>query len=534
MSVYEVFLILALAAEVLLLRQVGVRLRMPHLNTPLALFWFLIAGAALLLTHSLTLLAAAPGAALLGAQLQYAFLVTLPVLWLFFALDYSGQRAWLQPARAWLFGVIPLLTFLLVLTNPRHGLIWADHSLIERGRYVLFQVGQYGAWFWVHLVYAYALMAAGAYWILRAQGGARLPYRWQARWLVIGALIPLLFNLVDLLFLLPQGQQAITPLGYVLAGGIIGGTAMRYDWLGVTPIARQAVFDDLGEGVVVLDARQRVVDLNRTARRLFGLEGVAWAGAPVGAVLPFWHADLLPTGDAPVGEDLCLRDGESAAATYYEVRVTRLLHPRGRVLGYAVTLSDQTERMRYLQAVEQEAQTDALTGLLNRRMFLQVAARALAHHRASGQPLALLELDIDHFKAINDACGHPMGDEVLVAICRRVQGALRATDVLGRIGGDELMAILPGVTPEDVAGITRRIQHEVADHPIEAGGWAVMSTVSVGVVVSDATCALTLEQLVERADRALYRAKRRGGNAIETEWATYEAPGDPAGHVGAP
>ncbi|WP_299029426.1 diguanylate cyclase [uncultured Thermanaerothrix sp.] len=532
MSVYLFFLILAGVAEGLLLYVLALNLRTPSQRIPLTLFWFLVGGAGLLLTHGLTVAVASPAVARLGAQFQYAFLVALPVLWLFFALDYSGQRAWLQPTRAWLFGVIPVLSFLLVLTNPLHGLIWAAYRLIEEGRWVLLQVTQYGAWFWVHLAYSYALMLAGAYWILRTQGSTRWPYRWQARWIVFGALLPLLFNLVDLIVVLPRAQQAITPLGYLLAGGIIGGTVLRYDWLGVTPMARQAVFDHLSEGVVVLDAQQRVVDLNRTAQRLFSLERVAWAGQPADVVLPFWPASRLPTGEAPTYEDLCLRETEAAAPTYYEMRITRLLHPRGRLLGYVVTLSDQTERMRYLQAVEQEAQTDPLTGLFNRRMFLQVAERALAHHQASYQPLALLELDIDHFKAINDACGHPIGDAVLVEICRRIQGALRATDTLGRIGGDELMAILPGVTPEDVAGITRRIQREVAERPIEVGGWAIMSTVSVGVVVSEARCRLNLEQLVERADRALYRAKRRGGNTIETEWITYASPADPQAQAG--
>ncbi|MDT8898349.1 diguanylate cyclase [Thermanaerothrix sp. 4228-RoL] len=517
MNVYLVFLILAGAAEGLLLYPLALNLRAPAQRTSLALFWFLAGGTGLLITYSLSLALASPTVTVLAAQLQYAFLGALPVLWLFFALEYSGQKTWLQPMRAWLFGVVPLLTFLLVLTNPWHRLIWESYRLVEQGRFLLFRVEHYGAWFWVHLAYSYALMLAGGYWILRECGGRHLPRYQMARQMVALALLPLAFNLFDLFYALPHWGQGLTPLGFALSGIGLGGLLLRYRGLNQLPIARQAVFDHLSEGVIILDHQLRVVDLNHAAQRLFQLERVAWVGESVAVLFPFWHAGLIPSTSDPLDVDLCLRSAETDVATYYQVRVIMLTNAHGRGLGYVITLSDQTERITYLQAIEQEAQTDPLTGLFNRRMFWQIAARAVAHSQVTHQPLALIEIDLDHFKAINDACGHLIGDAVLVEIGHRIQGVLRATDVLGRLGGDELVALLPAVTMRDAESIAQRMRREVADRPIQIEGWAVMCTISLGVAVTDGACPLTLEQLVDQADRALYRVKRRGGNAVEME-----------------
>lgn len=517
MAGYFFFLILAGAAEGILLYLLALNLRAPSQRTPLSLFWFLAGGIGLLITYSLSLALASPTVTLLAAQFQYVFLGALPVLWLFFALDYSGQKTWLQAGRAWLFGVVPLLTFLLVLTNPWHHLIWDSHRLVAQGRFLLFQVEHYGAWFWVHWAYSCALMLAGGYWILRERGGRHLSRSQPARQMVVLALLPLAFNLFDLLYALPRWEQSLTPLGFALSGIGLGGVLLRHRELDRLPIARQAVFDHLSEGVIILDHQLRVVDLNRAAQRLFHLEDTAWVGESAAVLLPFWHAGLIPSPSNALDVDLCLRPAETDAPTYYQVRVIALTNARGRGLGYVITLSDQTERMTYLQAIEQEAQTDPLTGLFNRRMFWQIATQAMAHSQVTHQPLALIEIDIDHFKAINDACGHLIGDAVLVEIGRRIQGASRATDVLGRLGGDELVVLLPMVNTADAESIAQRIRREVADRPIHIEGWAVMCTISLGVAVTDGACPLTLEQLIDRADHALYRVKRRGGNAVEME-----------------
>lgn len=159
------------------------------------------------------------------------------------------------------------------------------------------------------------------------------------------------------------------------------------------------------------------------------------------------------------------------------------------------------------------ATTDGLTGLLNRRAFMDQAERELARARRMAVPYAVLMMDLDHFKRVNDAHGHQAGDRVLADFARRLEACLRAEDLLGRYGGEEFCAILPGTTPERALEIGERIRAAVLDPAL--GGLAKPVSVSVGVAVCQASDpSVTLDHAISRADVALYDAKRHGRNRV--------------------
>lgn len=159
------------------------------------------------------------------------------------------------------------------------------------------------------------------------------------------------------------------------------------------------------------------------------------------------------------------------------------------------------------------ARTDGLTGLNNRRHFLEVAVHEWAVAQRYGLPLAMMLFDIDRFKLINDTAGHQMGDEILKRVARVASERLRAADVLGRYGGEEFIVLFPGSTAQQAAVVAERIREAIAADGIETRAARVSATISVGL-----TEALsgqdTLEQLIRRADRALYDAKAKGRNCI--------------------
>lgn len=159
--------------------------------------------------------------------------------------------------------------------------------------------------------------------------------------------------------------------------------------------------------------------------------------------------------------------------------------------------------------------TDVLTGLRTRRYFENRLAAELAHSRRSEAPLAVLIADVDHFKSINDAYGHPGGDQVLVEISARLRHGIRQEDVLSRYGGEEFAVLVRGVTADDPLKIAERLRHQVSSSPIAVGdGASVDVTISVGT----ATFPLhgtTQDELVMAADRALYAAKCKGRNRID-------------------
>jgi diguanylate cyclase (GGDEF)-like protein len=182
----------------------------------------------------------------------------------------------------------------------------------------------------------------------------------------------------------------------------------------------------------------------------------------------------------------------------------------------AVGFSDVTELKAIEAKLREAAMRDPLTGLFNRRHFYEVGARELERTRRYGRPLSLAMLDVDHFKEKNDRYGHGVGDEILVSLARVAATALRKTDVLARYGGEEFVVLFTETGIDEAARVTERLRAAVANALLVTSAGPVSITVSGGVVGCSAADT-TLERLVERADRALYRAKDRGRDRVERE-----------------
>lgn len=156
-----------------------------------------------------------------------------------------------------------------------------------------------------------------------------------------------------------------------------------------------------------------------------------------------------------------------------------------------------------------EAQTDPLTGVLNRRALFERIAET---HPAPGLPV--LMFDLDHFKSINDRCGHAVGDEVLRRFADVLRSHTRNQDTVSRLGGEEFCVLLPGCDAEGAERVAQRIRRAFADLDIGVGDGATTATVSVGIAVGDED--ETFASILSRADAALYRAKSAGRNSVRT------------------
>ena len=175
-------------------------------------------------------------------------------------------------------------------------------------------------------------------------------------------------------------------------------------------------------------------------------------------------------------------------------------------------LHDKLTRLSY---------TDGLTGLANRRRFMDVLGSELARQRRSGQPLSVVLIDADHFKQINDRWGHLAGDLVLRQLAELMMRSVRApSDLPARLGGEEFALILPDTRLDEALMVCERLREQVAAHPFEDAGQAFRVTVSMGVVESSRHA---LEALLQQADQALYEAKRQGRNRVCTAMGRGEA-----------
>jgi two-component system cell cycle response regulator len=167
-----------------------------------------------------------------------------------------------------------------------------------------------------------------------------------------------------------------------------------------------------------------------------------------------------------------------------------------------------------LSILEQKAHQDHLTGLANRSVLEDHLLRAWHAYQRHGDPLAVVAVDLDHFKAINDTYGHPTGDDVLRVAARLLADSVRASDLVARYGGEEFVVVALDCPLAIAMTLAERFRARLAEHTISARGNDIAVTISAGIAMADRTQQTGPAELLRHADEALYRAKRSGRNAV--------------------
>jgi diguanylate cyclase (GGDEF)-like protein/PAS domain S-box-containing protein len=271
----------------------------------------------------------------------------------------------------------------------------------------------------------------------------------------------------------------------------------------------QALVRHAGDVIVVVDPEGRTTFVSPSVQELLGRSPASLLGRPPleGAIddtseLQRGLANLEPGSTSrrqidvrtPAGNDLCV-----------ELTVTNLVDDPA-VAGFVINLHDVTDRRAYEELLNHQASHDPLTGLANRVKLADVFDGARDRSQAEEKPLAVLFIDLDRFKQVNDDYGHDIGDELLQQVARRLRAAVRTDDTAARVGGDEFVVICPGAS-EQVAGLLARRLTDVIGAPYAIGGHELSIGASVGVAIAhDDT---DLDVLLREADRAMYREKVR-------------------------
>ena len=168
-----------------------------------------------------------------------------------------------------------------------------------------------------------------------------------------------------------------------------------------------------------------------------------------------------------------------------------------------------------LTGLKSKAETDELTGLLSRRSVLQTVHNEIERALRTKRPIAFLMYDLDHFKGVNDTYGHPAGDIVLQGIANIALATFRKIDVVGRLGGEEFLVVLPESNQEEARAAAERFRSAVAAHKFVAGYQRIGITISIGVFVPETvTRTVTVQNVMDATDKALYAAKNAGRNCV--------------------
>ncbi len=472
--------------------------------------FLLLAGAVWAFAYAMELSSALLPGKLLWAKLQYFGIVFLPLIYLVFITRYTGWRDAVKTPVIALLSVVPLLTLVLVFTNESHGLIWGRTELARSGAFVMLSQ-ENGPAKLAFLAYAVLLTLAATGLLLLMGLRSRRFYRWQVSLIAIVGVMPLVTIMLELLRITPLPGFEPTPMAFNLSVLAVSWGLSRFRRGELVWVSRRAVFENMSDPILVLDERNRILDLNQAAHSLLGRPPSKVMEHHIAEAWPELFEHMLRARDAAAPgqpQDMAFENRSGSKA--YDVLISPLTDTEDRLVSQVVVLRDITQRKRAEEQLLHDALHDRLTGLPNRTLFMDRLNQALRRtKRHPESQCAVLFMDLDRFKVVNDSLGHVMGDQLLVDVAHRLKGSMREVDTFARLGGDEFVVLL-----EDIHGVVdgiraaRRIQ-KLLKEGFLLGGRDVAASASIGIVLVSEHYD-DPEDLLRDADLAMYRAKDLG------------------------
>ena len=278
------------------------------------------------------------------AKVQYFGIVAAPVGWLTLALQYNTGVRWVTRRNIALLCLVPVITLVVVWTNESHRLFWTSTEIVDLDAYSAIRT-EYGVWFWIHVAYSYILMALGTLIFVRESVGASKQYRKRIWVMLIGSGVPWLGNILFVAGYTPIRDLEITPFAFAITGVALAWGLFRFRLFEVVPIAREAVLESMSDGVVILDERGKLADLNNSAQRIINRSASHVLGRSVDEVMPT-VLGLTPSivSNTDYRKEVVIEhDGEKHD---YDVRVSRLIDTRGGLTGSLIMFHDVTEQKK--------------------------------------------------------------------------------------------------------------------------------------------------------------------------------------------
>jgi len=445
-------------------------------------------------------------------RIEYLGLPFIPAFWIVMALQYAGLAKHLP---RWVYVAVfafPLVIVVLHYTTAQHGLFYSRLDVSHAGPFPLALIEK-GPWYHANVVYTNLCVLAGNMAFLHLMLRPAGPYRKQAATAFLGSLIPWSGHFIYQLGLSPYGID-IVPFTFTITGPVFAVALFRFRMFDLAPIARDMVFDVMLDPVLVIDTQGRLVDFNKAMVRVIPGLGGRNVGEPIAGVLASCPGLAEGLGEAGGGAREVRMQAEGEALVF-QARVIPIELRRREEAGRLVMFHDITRQKQLLDQLRELASMDGMTGCYNHRHFLNLFQEELNRSRRYAHPLSFILLDLDHFKRVNDAFGHPAGDEVLRAVAAVLRNGLRGCDILGRYGGEEFAVALPETGLDAATAIADRLRRDLEASAVRYEDVSIAVTGSFGVVEAGRGVEPTLESVIKAADAALYRAKAAGRNRVE-------------------
>ncbi|WP_456272477.1 diguanylate cyclase [Bacillus sp. AK031] len=431
-------------------------------------------------------------------------------LGLMFIMKYLGMRLTVKSYTALL--AIPFISLIMVATNDFHHLYYRVLE-VHPDLGIPFVYQEIGIWYVVQGIYTFGSLFVALLLVFSRWRETAKEYRPQLVSLMWGQLVPIITAFVYLMGLTPPGVDPVPMVLWL--------TSLLYFWsisssrmFSLMPIAKDAIFNSINDGVLVLDETNRVIEFNQASQRMFPQLTKRMLGEDL---LKVWKSFTgkpfpFPLKSSSTTHELEYLAGGQSLRTY-QVRISKLHHSYQRN-GILIIFNDMTEVKDLQVKLEKLAYYDELTGIHNRRAFFHKCVREFEEAREKDIPFSVILMDVDHFKRVNDTYGHFVGDQLLVHIAQTCQIQLTDGELFARYGGEEFVLGLKGFTGAEAEGLADRIRTYLAGKRLVTKDAVIAATLSLGVAQSSEAQEETLYDLLNKADKALYSAKDAGRNKV--------------------
>ena len=283
---------------------------------------------------------------------------------------------------------------------------------------------------------------------------------------------------------------------------------LRYDMFDIVPRASETALSFMSDALIIIDTNNTLLDANPSAHLLFPSMNSLKKYSNV-SMVDNWPQELVNVSSYKSNEsiDFSLNDEK-----YFNADINPIMSNHGEQLGSVILVHDITESVILSRELEKMAYFDMLTGILNRRRFIDLASIQLDRVRRSENDSYIIIFDLDHFKLVNDEFGHLVGDKVLSTVAARIKDAIRPYDLFGRYGGEEFILFIFDIDKEGIFNLTERLRSVIGDKIMRIDNVDISITASFGCASANKTD--TLEAIFQLADNALYQAKNEGRNKI--------------------
>lgn len=442
-------------------------------------------------TYGARWLAATETAAMFWLDATYLGVVIAPTALLCMAIQFVRGSDEIGMEKLAILAVEPAVTLILIWTDSYHGLFYGGNrsaGAILRG----------GIWFYVNAAYSYLLNLISIGLLLRAVFRTTGLYRRQGLIIILGVVLPWIGNVISIAGLGPFGDLDLTPFLFTFSGMVFAFGLYRYRLLDLVPIARDFLVERMSEGLVVVDAMDRIVDINPSAKGIFGVDDKI-LGQSFSDVVSRWKGSVIRREEGREREGWFELGSQDRR---YEVQASGFSEAGSMRKGKIFVLRDVTEQRAAMEELRYRSSHDVLTGLANR----QSSEIELAALDKGGEGAAFFVVDLDGLKDINDSLGHAMGDEAVRDLGSILARMATEGSTVARVGGDEFLIIFRGMDENGARKVAESLGQEERDfNEGKAPGYGRLAF-SVGWAVRRKGEGVA--SALKRADDAMYEQKR--------------------------